>query len=190
MTHENKITRAVICVDIQKDFLPGGALAVPNGDEIIDPLTTAILSISPDWVIATRDWHPANHCSFKENGGIWPAHCVERTPGAELDPTVRLLAETLISKGRDPEREAYSGFDDTRLADLLRLLEVHEIFVAGLATDYCVKATVLDGLKEGFTVYVLEDCCRAVNILPDDGKAAIKEMEEAGAKIITNQDLL
>jgi nicotinamidase/pyrazinamidase len=175
---------AVICVDVQNDFLPGGSLAVSNGDAVIPELVNAILNISPEWVICTRDWHPADHCSFKENGGIWPTHCVKGTHGAMVATELTNLAEVMISKGMYADKEAYSGFDGTRLNQLLTVLEIEEVYIGGLATDYCVSATVLDSLENGFKTFVIEDACRAVNVNPGDGEVALDAMKLAGAKII------
>ncbi len=180
-------TDALIAVDIQNDFLPGGSLAVPYGDETVPAMNRYIHAFAEKKlpIFATRDWHPANHCSFKAQGGIWPPHCVQGSKGAEYAPDLQLTEETaIISTATDPEKEAYSGFDGTDLHDRLQALGVKRVFIGGLATDYCVLSTVKDGLSLGYEVYLLEDASRAVNVNPDDGKKAIEEMVSLGAKPI------
>ena len=149
------MSRALVIVDFQNDFCPGGALAVPDGDAIAARLNDLASSDEFDLVVATRDWHPPDHGSFAEQGGPWPVHCVAGTPGAELhhalDPTP---IDMLIDKGQDPATEGYSGFEATGLADLLRERGIDQLTVTGLATDYCVKNTALDALREGFAVTV------------------------------------
>ena len=175
---------ALIVVDLQSDFLPGGSLAVPGGEEVIDVLNGYIDTfVQREWpIFATRDWHPPNHCSFKAQGGLWPEHCVMNTPGARFSPALRLPAfASIISKGTDPTRDAYSGFEGTDLEERLRKMSVPRLYVGGLATDYCVLNTVKDGLQRGFEVKLLEDAIRAVNVKPGDGSAAIKEMVDLGA---------
>lgn len=181
-------TDALIIVDLQNDFCPGGALAVPNGDQVVEPLNRIIPFFRT--IVTSQDWHPANHCSFKEQGGLWPPHCIAGEPGAELRNDLRVPAETIaIRKAGTAALDAYSSFDGTGLADRLRQANVQRIFVAGLATDYCVKATVLDGLKEGFTVAVLQDAVRAVNMQPGDGDRALNEMQAAGADVTQAAEL-
>lgn len=172
---------ALIIVDVQHDFLPGGALGVAKGDQVIPALEAA--AKRADLVVATRDWHPADHMSFKENGGIWPAHCVQGTEGAEIHPRIKAIADRTISKGENPAVEQYSGIQGTHLADMLRAEGYTKLLIGGLATDYCVKATVLDALKEGFAVEVLADGSRAVNVSEGDETAAYVEMATAGATI-------
>lgn len=179
--------KALIIVDVQNDFCPGGALAVPAGDEVIAPLNRwAERFTTEGWpVFATRDWHPADHVSFRARGGPWPAHCVQGTPGASWHPDLRLPPGTVvISKGDHPDREAYSGFEGTDLERRLRELGVTQVYVGGLATDYCVKNTVLDAVRRGFATYFLTDACRGVNVQPGDADRAIAEMEAAGARPI------
>jgi len=186
---------ALIIVDVQNDFLPGGALPVPQGDRVIEPLNRYIelFTLKGRPIFATRDWHPENHISFKENGGLWPKHCVQGTKGAEFSKELKLPPDTfIINKGDKPELEAYSGFQGTVLNDLLKERGIKRIFVGGLATDYCVKNTVLGGLNLGYTVFFLEDGSQGVNVNEGDVKKAINEMLLAGAiKIsienITNQ---
>lgn len=183
---------ALIVVDVQNDFLPGGALAVPQGDQVIEPLNRAAVLFEAKElpVFATRDWHPENHCSFKAQGGPWPPHCVAGTRGAEFAPGLRLPASAVvISKATTPERDAYSGFQGTELAELLRRRGVKRVVVGGLTTDYCVLNTVKDALTQGFQVLLLTDAIRAVDVKPGDGEAARTEMERAGAVPITVADL-
>ncbi len=184
---------ALLIVDVQNDFLPGGALAVPEGDAVIAPLNRMIDRFRARGlpVIATRDWHPANHCSFTSQGGPWPPHCVADTPGAAFAPALRLPDDAvIISKATNPDADAYSGFQGTDLAAKLRELGVGRLFVGGLATDYCVLHTVLDALEAGFDVTLLRDAVRAVNLRPDDGAQAIQRMREAGADVADTESLL
>lgn len=175
---------ALVIVDLQNDFCPGGSLAVPDGDKIV-PVVNRLINTFKEAglpIIATRDWHPADHCSFQEQGGPWPPHCIQDTKGAEFHPDFKLPSEaTVISKASSKEKDAYSGFDGTDLAPHLRQDGVDTIVVCGLATDYCVKATALDGLEEGFNVTVLEDAIRGVNVKPDDSEKALAEMKTGGA---------
>ncbi len=138
-------------------------------------------------IFASRDWHPANHCSFVEQGGPWPPHCVMGTPGAEFTRDLDLPPEVpIISKAMRPEKEAFSDFEDTGFEHKLRELGVNRVFVGGLATDYCVRATVLDALREGFSVLLIEDGVRAVDVNPGDGGRALEEMRSAGARPVRN----
>jgi nicotinamidase/pyrazinamidase len=181
---------ALIIVDVQNDFCPGGALAVSEGDKVIPVLNRWIQKFAQADlpVFATRDWHPQNTRHFKTNGGQWPPHCIQGSPGAQFHPRLALPKDAvIISAGMEPDEEGYSGFEGRDnsgkvLADLLREKNVERLFVGGLATDYCVKHTVLDGLKEGFKVVFLEDASRGVNLAPDDSKHAIEEMLRAGAE--------
>ncbi len=179
-------TDALILVDMQNDFMPGGALAVASGDEIVTPLNRLAAEFERRGlpVVATRDWHPAKHCSFQDQGGPWPPHCVAATPGAEFHPALSLPKRThLVSKATSADRDAYSGFDHTELGQWLTALNVKRLLIGGLATDYCVLHTVLDGLRAGFRVVVLEDAVRAVNVQPDDGSQALQRMRSAGAAL-------
>jgi nicotinamidase/pyrazinamidase len=183
----NDKKKALIVVDVQNDFCPGGSLAVANGDEVVAPLNRLMKEFFDrgEPVFKTRDWHPAKTNHFADYGGIWPVHCVQNTPGAEFHPD--LLDDpriTIISKGIDESADGYSGFDGTKLAQILRDQEVKEVWVGGLATDYCVKQTVLDALQQGFEVKALAGAMRAVNVNPDDGDKAIEEMRNAGAEIV------
>ena len=178
--------RALIVVDVQNDFCPGGSLAVERGDEVVAPLNRLIKEFLArgEPVFKSRDWHPARTKHFAAYGGTWPVHCVQNTRGAEFHP--ELLDDPriqIISKGTGDE-DSYSAFDGTNLADLLRERGVTEVFVGGLATDYCVKNTVLDALREGFKVKALTEAMRAVNLQPGDDARALEEMRRAGAEVI------
>lgn len=184
---------ALIIVDVQNDFCPGGALAVNEGDQVV-PVLNRLIQEFP-LVIATQDWHPKNHLSFKERGGPWPPHCVQKTFGAELHGG--LLSNgihELFKKGANSEKDAYSGFEGSNavgdsLDSNLKRLGVTRLFIAGLATDYCVRATVLDALRFGYKVYVIADAVRAVNVEPGDGDKALKEMASQGAEQIKSTDV-
>lgn len=181
---------ALILVDVQHDFLPGGALGVPEGDEVIPVLNGWIAAAEQAGVpiYASRDWHPANHVSFQAQGGPWPPHCVQNTHGAEIHPDLHLPPGTpIISKATDPGEESYSDFDGTDLALRLHQEGVRRLWVGGLATDYCVRATVLDGLAEGFDVHVIVPGVRPVDVQPGDGERALHEMAAAGAKLETGR---
>ena len=173
---------ALVVVDVQHDFLPGGALGVAGGDAVIAPLLRAARDAA--LVVKTRDAHPAAHCSFAEQGGIWPPHCVAGTHGAELHPAIAALPGPVIDKGTALDADAYSGFDATGLAGVLRQAAIAHVLVGGLATDYCVKATVLDALAAGFDVTVLAEAIAAVDVGPGDGERALEEMVAAGARVV------
>ncbi len=177
---------ALVVVDVQNDFLPEGALAVPEGDAVV-PVLNACMELFLGAglpVFATRDWHPAGHCSFEQNGGPWPPHCVQDTAGAGFAADLKLPASAkIISKGTDKNAEAYSGFQDTPLAGQLQSLNVKRIFVGGLATDYCVLNTVQDALAQGLDVVLLEDAVRAVDVKPGDGLRAIEAMVASGCTL-------
>lgn len=184
---------ALIIVDVQNDFLPGGALAVPAGDAVVRVLNRYIAWFDQQElpIFATRDWHPPAHCSFREQGGPWPPHCVAGTPGANLAGDLRLPARAqLISKAMRPEADAYSGFQGTDLAARLRELGCRRLFIGGLATDYCVRATTLDAITEGFEVVVLQDAVRAVDVHPGDGERALEAMAGGGARIAREAQVL
>ncbi len=179
---------ALIVVDVQNDFLPGGSLAVPDGDAVVPVLNRylAVFSARELPVYVTRDWHPANHCSFKARGGPWPPHCVAESDGARFAKDLRLPEDaTIISKATTPDKDAYSGFEGTDLGARLRALGARRVFVGGLATDYCVLNTVRDARKHGYDVLLLTDAIRAVNVKPDDGRKAEEEMRRLDAKPIT-----
>jgi nicotinamidase/pyrazinamidase len=178
------VTRALVIVDFQNDFCPGGALAVPDGDAIAPRLNDLAGSGAYDVVVATRDWHPPDHGSFAESGGPWPVHCVAGTPGAELhhalDPTP---IEAVVDKGQARDTEGYSGFEGTELAALLHERDVEHVTVVGLATDYCVKNTALDALREGFAVTVDSTATRGVEVELGDSQRALDEVRAAGASV-------
>lgn len=177
---------ALIVVDVQKDFLPGGALAVPDGDAVIPALNRYAERFGRIGlpVFATRDLHPPDHCSFRERGGPWPPHCVVGSPGAELSPALVLPAGTeTIAKATPSDVEVYSAFEGTGLAAGLRERGCKRVFIGGLATDYCVRATALDALEEGFEVVVLEDAVRPVEVRPGDGARALAELVAQGAHL-------
>jgi nicotinamidase/pyrazinamidase len=185
-----KPTDALVIVDVQNTFCPGGTLPVANGDEVVAPLNRVMPLFASDHVFATQDWHPNDHCSFAARGGPWPPHAVQNTPDADLHPGLdRSRIAAVIQKGTTANRDAYSGFDGTHLAERLRALNVGRVFVGGLATDYCVKATALDAREAGFDAIVLEDACRAVNVSPGDGERALAEMEAAGCRVVLSGDL-
>ncbi len=177
------MARALVIVDYQNDFVPpDGALAVPEGDAVAERINALAASGDYDLVVATRDWHPADHGSFAEQGGTWPAHCVQSTPGAELAPALdRAPIDVVIDKGQARDTEGYSGFDATDLAALLRARGVDEVTVVGLATDYCVRHTALDALREGFAVHVDPGATRGVD--RNDAAAALDELRAAGASV-------
>ena len=191
---------ALLIVDFQNDFTPGGALPVQGGHEI-GPVLNAIADRF-DFVVATRDWHPPDHGSFagvevdpaKWEGidppGIWPAHCVQGTPGAELHPSLdRAKVDVIVDKAQDPNTQGYSSFHGGNLVDVLHERGVDRVFVAGLATDYCVKNTVLDARREGFDVTVIEDAIRGIDVQPGDSERALEEMRRAGAGFTTSGEL-
>ncbi len=176
--------RALLVIDFQNDFCPGGALAVPDGDRIAERVNELAGSGEFDLVVATRDWHPADHGSFQERGGPWPVHCVQGTPGAELHPALdRSHIDVVVDKGQNPGTEGYSGFDETRLAELLRERGIDSVTVVGLATDYCVKNTALDALREGFDVTIDRAAVRGVNVEPGDDERTLEELRAAGARV-------
>ena len=174
----------LLVADVQNDFLPGGALGVLLGDEIVPVLNRYVAAFLARGlaIFASRDWHPPNHCSFREQGGIWPVHCVVGTKGAEFHPDFHLSQGTvIISKATAPKKEAYSAFEGTTLDEHLRETRVRRLFIGGLATDYCVLNTVRDAIKGGYAVCLLLDGIRAVNLKPDDGRKAEEEMIRLGA---------
>jgi nicotinamidase/pyrazinamidase len=175
---------ALIVVDMQNDFLPGGALGVPRGDEVLAPIRQLIALYRGRGlpVYVTRDWHPADHVSFKDQGGPWPPHCVAGSSGAEFSAALNLTdGVKVISKATTAQADAYSAFNGTELADELRDRHVERVAVCGLATDYCVLNTVLDALTLRFKAIVLPEATRAVDVTPGDGERAIAEMTGHGA---------
>ena len=188
MASNNK--QALIVVDVQNDFCPGGALAVAHGDEVVAPLNKLIHEFLQrgDPVYKSRDWHPATTKHFQAYGGTWPVHSVQGTPGAEFHPALKDDPRIqIISKGLGDE-DCYSAFDGTDLSAQLRQQGVEEVWVGGLATDYCVRNTVLDALKEGFAVKALKNAMRAVELNSGDGDRAIQEMRVAGAEIVISDE--
>jgi nicotinamidase/pyrazinamidase len=192
---------ALLIVDFQNDFTPGGALEVKGGDEI-GPALTAIADRF-ELVVATRDWHPPDHGSFigvevdpeRWHGidppGIWPPHCVQNTPGAELHSSLdRTKVDVVVDKAQDPFTQGYSSFHGGNLADILRERGVDHVWIGGLATDYCVKNTVLDARREGFDVTVVTDAIRGIDVEPGDSERALEEMGRAGADFTTTDELL
>ena len=176
---------ALLIVDVQQDFCPGGALAVPDGDAVV-PILNAWIEAAQDAgaaVFASRDWHPPDHVSFEAQGGPWPSHCVAETPGAAFHTDLALPeSATVIDKGTHPEHEAYSAFEGTDLASRLREAGAARLWVGGLALDYCVRASVLDARRiAGLPVHVILSATRAVDVQPGDGPRALKEMRSAGA---------
>lgn len=173
----------LIAVDVQNDFCAGGSLPVPDGDAVVDPINR--LASQVPFVVATRDWHPSNHNSFREQGGPWPPHCVQGTGGAELHPRLhRSEIDAVVDAGREPEHEGYSGFEHTELERLLRDQGVDTVHVAGLALDYCVKATALDARRSGFDVVLHLGATRAIEAEPGDAERALEELREAGVRVV------
>lgn len=178
---------ALIMVDVQLDFLPGGSLAVPHGDEVVPALNRyiAVFRGLTFPIVATRDWHPPDHCSFKAQGGPWPPHCVAGSAGAHFATLLDLPCEAhIVSKATSRDRDAYSGFEGTGLDDWLRRAGASRVFVGGLATDYCVLNTVRDALRFGYATFLLLDAVRAVDVAAGDGARAIDEMRRLGAMAI------
>jgi nicotinamidase/pyrazinamidase len=188
---------ALLVVDVQNDFCPGGALAVPNGDAVVAPLNRMI-----EWtakhggaVYASRDWHVRKASHFKDYGGIWPVHCVQQTPGARFHPGLGLPADaTVVTKGDRPDSDGYSAFEGhtptgAALAHDLRERHIGHLYVGGLATDYCVRHSVLDALKAGFDVTLLTDAVAGVDVNPGDSAKALEEMRKAGAKFATTEEV-
>lgn len=188
---------ALVIVDVQNDFCPGGALPVREGDKVVPVLNKYIQMFQKAGLViyASRDWHPEKTKHFKAFGGVWPPHCVQGTKGAEFHPDLKLSPQTIIlTKGEDPNEDSYSGFQahdpgQKPFTSSLKEKGIDHLYVGGLATDYCVRATVLDGLKQGFKVTVLMDAIKGVDIKPGDSINAIKEMENAGADTTTIKNL-
>lgn len=183
---------ALVLVDVQNDFLEGGSLAVPHSNAILEVINgyLALFTKRNLSIVATRDWHPKDHCSFADNGGQWPVHCVAGTQGAAFSSRIDLPCSShIVSKATLTDRDAYSGFDSTGLTDYLSTQGCNRLFICGLATDYCVLHTVLDGLKAGFTVVLLTDAIRAVDVQKGDGDRAIASMKEKGAQVAVLEDI-
>jgi len=185
--------KALLVVDIQNDFCPGGSLAINQGDRIIKPINELISAFGKARlpVLFTRDWHPVDHCSFKTRGGPWPPHCVRGTYGARFHSSLRIPPKAIvISKGTKRNFDAYSGFEGTELAEQLRGLGASELIVCGLATDYCVRNTVLDAIEHGFEATIVTDCTRGVNIVRTDSANSLRRMASKGANRLSSRDIL
>lgn len=183
---------ALLIVDLQQDFLPGGALGVTGGDTIVPALSEYLRRFQARGlpIYLTRDWHPPNHCSFRPQGGPWPAHCVAGSPGSLPPDKFHVPASAVvIYKGIDPDQDAYSGFQQTALHRHLQAIGVRRLFVGGLATDYCVLNTVKDARALGYDVCLLKDGIKAVNLNPEDGRRAEEEMRRLGAIPIALEQL-
>ena len=177
---------ALLIVDLQVDFLPGGSLGVPHGDLVIAPIRRLIAMYRARElpIYASRDWHPDLHCSFADQGGPWPPHCVQGTNGAELNEALDVeRVDVIVDAGYRPDLEGYSGFEETNLAALLREHDVDRVTVVGLATDYCVKETAADALREGFSVAVDRAGIRGIDVQPGDSERALAELRAAGAEL-------
>ncbi len=177
---------AVVVVDVQNDFCPGGALPVARGDEVVPVLNRWIAAAERAGakVVVSRDWHPPHHVSFLDQGGQWPPHCVQNSEGAQFHAGLEVPADAiLVTKGDRMDRDQHSAFDRTGLGEELRRRGVKRLWIGGLAQDVCVRATVLDALEEGFDVHVIKDGTRPVDVQPGDGERALEEMREAGAVI-------
>jgi nicotinamidase/pyrazinamidase len=178
------MAEALVIVDFQNDFTPGGALGVEDGDGIAARVNELARSGGFELVVATRDWHPPDHGSFTDQGGIWPVHCVQGTPGAELHPSLDQSAvDVVIDKGQAVDTDGYSAFEAPELGELLRERGINAVTIVGLATDYCVKNTALDGLNDGFEVRVDSRGVRGVDVKPGDSDRALAEVREAGAEV-------
>jgi len=188
-----KFKKALVIVDVQNDFCPGGALGVPEGDKIVPVINKYIKIFSKKKlpIFATRDWHPVRTKHFKDFGGIWPVHCIQNARGAAFHPKLKLPKEAIfLYKGMDPEKDSYSSFhaediSGMKFLNILKRLGIKEIYIAGLATDYCIKYSAIDALKNGFKVNVLMDAIKGVNLKPKDSENAIKKIVKMGAKKIT-----
>src|SRR6185503_734380 len=189
-----RLEGALILVDVQNDFCPGGALAVDGGDEIVPIINKLIPGFSV--VISTQDWHPADHISFKQRGGPWPPHCVQGSHGADLHSDLKTdTISHYFRKASTSDKDDYSEFAGTddegrTLDDVLKEQGLNRLYVAGLATDYCVLETVLDGLNLGYEVYAVTDAMKAVNVNPDDGDKALRKMSDNGARLVHSDELL
>jgi nicotinamidase/pyrazinamidase len=192
-----KAKKALLIVDVQNDFCPGGGLAVPGGDRVVPKINNYIRYFTRNKlpILATRDWHPPRSRHFRDFGGTWPVHCIQNTRGAAFHPDLKIPKEAiLVYKGMDPQDDAYSGFSAQDLSgqllyNLLKKMGVTELFIAGLATDYCVKFTAMDALKNKFKVRILADAIKGVDLKPDDSQSAIKKLTKMGAKKIKISDL-
>lgn len=188
---------ALLIVDLQNDFCPGGALGVPDGDRIVPRVNRTIRLFERRGlpILATRDWHPKVTKHFKELGGAWPPHCIQGTKGARFHPGLKLPKEAVVlSKGMDPEQDSYSGFQALNpagrdLESVIRDLGIDEIFLCGLATDYCVRATALDAMRREIRVRVLGDAIKGVDLKPGDSAGAVEEMHRAGVPFVSSRGI-
>ena len=182
---------ALLIVDVQRDFLPGGALAVPDGDDVTPVLAACgeVFAANDLPVFASRDWHPKDHCSFEAQGGLWPPHCVADTPGAEIDPGLRLPSGTrIVDKATTADKDAYSAFEGTELDSWLKESGVRRLFIGGLATEYCVLNTARDAVNNGYEVHLMTDAIRAID--PAEGDSAIESLRELHAMIVDSGEIL
>ena len=183
------MAKALLIIDFQNDFTSGGALEVPGGDDIAGPVKQ--LATAFDLAFATRDWHPPDHSSFETQGGPWPVHCVRGTHGAEFHPAMEEVElDAVVDVGEGREDQGYSGFEKSDLARIMRDHDVDEVFVCGLATDYCVRASAIDACREGFDVTVVENAIRGVEVEPGDSARALDDMRQGGARIASSDDVL
>lgn len=183
------MAKALLIIDFQNDFTSGGALEVPDGDRVAGPIKR--LADCFDLIFATRDWHPPDHASFRTEGGPWPVHCVRDTPGAQFHSAIDdLRLDAVVDVGRGRDAQGYSGFEESNLAQLLRDRDVDEVYVCGLATDYCVRASAIDARSQGFAVTVVEDAVRGVEVNDGDSERALGEMAAAGARIASSDEVL
>jgi nicotinamidase/pyrazinamidase len=197
MRFKVKLKKALLVVDVQNDFCPGGALAVPGGDKIVPAINKYIKIFSKNKlpIFSSRDWHPIKTKHFKDFGGVWPAHCIQNTKGASFHPKLKLPKDAiLLYKGMDPNKDSYSvfqaeGANGAGFLNLLKILGVKELYIGGLATDYCVKSSARDALKNGFKVKLLLDAIKGVDLKKGDSEKAIQKMIKQGAKKITLQDM-
>lgn len=185
--------KALLVVDVQNDFCPGGSLAVRRADDVVPKLNKVIEAFHKAGlpIFYSRDWHPRNHMSFKDQGGIWPSHCVKGTSGARFHPNLEITrGARIISKATTQDFEAYSAFQGTNLEKQLKSLGVDDVVLGGLTTDYCVKESSIDGLKAGFRVAVLKDCIKGVELKKGDSAAALKEVRKRGATLLTSDQAI
>ena len=182
---------ALLIVDVQRDFLPSGALAVPDGDDVILVLAACgeVFAANDLPVFASRDWHPEDHCSFEAQGGSWPSHCVADSPGAEIDPGLRLPPGTrIVDKATTADKDVYSAFEGTELDSWLKESGVRRLFIGGLATEYCVLNTARDAVNNGYEVHLMTDAIRAID--PAEGDRAIESLRELHATIVDSGEIL
>jgi nicotinamidase/pyrazinamidase len=183
------MAKALLIIDFQNDFTSGGALEVPEGDDIAEPVKR--LADHFDVIVATRDWHPPDHASFQKEGGPWPVHCVRGTHGADFHPAMEgIELDAVVDVGQGRDDEGYSGFENSDLARILRDHGVDAVYVCGLATDYCVRASAIDACSEGFEVTVVEDAVRGVEVNQGDSERAFQDMRDAGARVATSDEVL